>query len=271
MKVKRVLWLMYKRMRVGFAFFGLILMYGAYTNNFTISLLLIGLGFTCIELFGACYNDYQDYEEDVLNNRKDKLILTGLIKRKQMRNLSFFLCFIGLLLLWFMNLTIFLIGLYYSFWLLVYSHPKYHLKRYNVIGYGIVESVWLLLPISLSLFFLRSLSMSVIFLTFFCFFQYVYLLCQKDSTDLKDKTNLFLKHGWKKASFMCIVFASMASLFLFIISFSSIILLLVWIINGIIKIFNIHKIYNKNINRKLRSRLILGEFLTPYFYIFGVL
>jgi 4-hydroxybenzoate polyprenyltransferase len=272
MKITRVLWLIYKRLRTAFGVsLGFILIYGAYTGNLTLSLLPIALGFWCIHVYGDCYNDFEDYEQDIKNNRKDKWTTTGLLTREQMRNFSFFMCFFGLVFLWFTNFNVFLLGLLYSTTLFCYSNPKIHLKLYDFYGYVIVAFPLLLLPITLNTFFHRGFSLSDLFFTFFCFSQYVYLYCQKDSTDLKDETNLFLKRGWKNATFICVGFAILASSLLLTMSFFSIVLLLVWGVHVFSKSVNLYKIYKKKITRKLRARLILVEFLTPYLYTGGVI
>jgi 4-hydroxybenzoate polyprenyltransferase len=272
MKITRVLWLIYKRLRTAFGVsLGFILIYGAYTDNLTLSLLPIALGFWCIHVFGDCYNDYEDYEQDIKNNRKDKWTIAGLLTRKQIRNFSFFMCFFGLVFLLFINLYVFLLGLLYSTTIFCYSNSKIHLKLYDLPGYIIVEFPLLLLPITLNIFFHRVFSISDFFFALFCFSQYVYLSCQKDSTDLNDKTNLFLGRGWKNATFICIGFAILASSSLFTISLFSIVLPLVWGVNVSSKAINLYKIYKKEITRKLRARLILVEFLTPYLYTGGVI
>jgi len=271
MKKRQVLYLIYKRLRTAFGVtLGFIFIYGAYTENITISIIPIAFGFWCIHLFGDCYNDYQDYEEDLKNGRKDKWIVCGLLTRNQMEIFSFIICFIGLLTLFFTNLFVLLLGLFYFFTLFCYSNPKIHLKKYDFFGYFIVSLPFLLFPVTLNTFFHREFSFFDIFFSIFCFSQYVYLCCQKDSTDLKDDTNLFLKKGWLNASIICMVFASIASVSLFVLVFPSVILVGIWIIHVFSKSLNIFKIFKKQISRNLRSKLILIEFLTPYLYVGSV-
>jgi len=272
MKKTRVIYLIYKRLRTAFGVtLGFVLIYGSYTRNVTAAILPIAFGFWCIHLFGDCYNDYQDYEQDLKNDRKDKWTVGGLMTREQIRFFSFLVCFIGLLTFFFTNLFILLLGLFFSFTLFCYSNPKIHLKKYDFLGYFIVAIPLLLFPVTINTFFHRGFSTFDMFFTIFCFSHYVYLYCQKDSTDLKDETNLFLKRGWLNASIICMIFASIASVSLFALSFPSIILIGVWIIHVSSKSLNIFKIYKNQISRNLRSKLILIEFLTPYLYAVGVL
>ena len=162
-------------------------------------------------------------------------------------------------------------GLLYSFTLFCYSNPKIHLKKYDFLGYLIVSLPLPLFPIVLNTFFNRGFSPFDMFFSIFCFSHYVYLYCQKDSTDLKDDTNLFLKRGWLNASIICMIFASLASVSFFALSLPSVILICVWIVHISSKSLNVFKIYKKQISRNLRSKLILIEFLTPYLYVGGVL
>jgi len=129
MKKTRLLWLIYRRLRIGLQVFGFILMYGAYTNNLTMPLFLAGLGFAFLDIFGVCYNDYHDYETDIRNKRKDKWIIAGLLTREQMKTFSFLCVFIGLFLLFFTNNFVLTIGIYYTIILIGYSYPKIPLKR----------------------------------------------------------------------------------------------------------------------------------------------
>jgi len=135
----------------------------------------------------------------------------------------------------------------------------------------LVESFWLAFPLYLSIFYFGLISTVALVFSLFVFSQYVYILCQKDSTDTNDRTNLFLALGWEKAVIVCATFALLSSLFLLILSLSSIILLGLWSINAIIKVVHVNKIRQKKMERKFRSKLVLIEFLMPYFYFIGIL
>ena len=268
---RQKLWLIYKRLRVSIGIFGFILMYGIITQQISFSLIVIGIGLAFIELFGATYNDYTDYGEDIQNQRFEKLTVSGFLTLDQTKYLSFFSLSLGLLLLLYMSPIIFALGIYYSIFLFLYSNPNYFIKQYNVIGYIAVESFWIIFPLLLSTFYLSSITFTSILFSMFVFSQYVYILCQKDSTDPNDRTNLFLARGWKKGSIVCGLFALLSSFALLIISLSSIVFFGIWLLNVILKVLNVSNIYKKSINRKLRSKLILAEFLTPYLYLVGVI
>jgi len=262
-----LLYLIYRRLRPVFGIpLGFILMYGAYTGNLTPVLLLAGFGFLLMHLFGDFYNDYWDYDEDIRNDRVDKFTTLGLLNRHQMRSLSFLIAPIALIALLFTNVWVSLIGIYYLIVLTAYSHPGIHLKG-HVGGYSTLSSVYLFLPMTLNSLTLTELSISGIIFALFFFFQFVYILCQKDSTDTKDSTNLFIDKGWRKSSAITLIFATLSSIFLLGISITSIGLLSVWGINAYSKILNAGKIWKREITRELRSKLILIEFLTPYLYV----
>ena len=269
-------YLVYKKLRTGMGLaFGLILFYGIYTANLSTGLLLIATGFFLLHLFGDCYNDYWDYDDDIRNKRSDKLTIAGLLSKKQIKNVSFLILILGLVSLLFTNPVLFFIGVVYSILLWAYSHPKVRLKKNNVVGYSIAESVWLFIPAAMDIFFIRQFSMATLLFTLFFFFQYLYLLSQKDSTDLKDATNLFLKQGWWRASFVCTVLALLSSSSLLALSMLNPILstgfLSIWLINVAVKLAIISKIWMRSIDRKTRGKLVLVEFLTPYLYAGGVL
>lgn len=263
-----LIYLVYKRLRPAFGLpFGFILMYGAYTNNLTPLLLLVGLGFICIEVMGGWYNDYWDYEEDVKNNRKDKFTTCGLLTREQIGDYSLIIAFMGLVILGFTNFVVFMLGGYYILLFIGYSHPKIRLKG-HVGGYILLSSMFLFLPASLNSLYLREFSTFDVLLTLFCFFQFLYVLCQKDSTDLKDKNkNLFLDNSWGRAFSICVLSGTLSSISLLSICFSHNLLFSVWIINACSKSLNLIKIRKKQITRDLRSKLMLIEFLTPYLYV----
>ncbi len=266
-----MLWLVYRKTRASFGLsFGLILMYGAYNGVIEYNLLLIASGFMLLHLFGDCYNDYWDYGDDKKNKRREKLTITGALTKEQMKTASFAILFFALSILKFTGFFLFLTGIVYALLLWAYSHPRVRLKKYDAIGYALTESPWLIIPALLDNFFSLPHSNNTLLFGFFFFFQYMYLLCQKDSTDLKDTTNLFIRMGWRNASFFCIIFALLSSVPLSILSLSSIALILIWILNLTSKILNISKIMQKTITREERGKLVFLEFLTPYLFVLGV-
>jgi len=267
MSLKFFLWIMYMRLRISIGIFGIVILYGSYTGVFSLLLLLIGIGFFFIELFGGTYNDYLDYEEDKKNNRKEKWTVSGLMTVRQIKYFSFLVLAIGLSMLLLSGLAIFLVGLYYMVILLTYSHPRTRLKNYNIIGYLIFVTMWLFFPFGMALTFGESFSIATVIFAFFCFFQYAYILAQKDSTDMKDNTNLFLERGWNKSFWLCALFAFITSVFFLFMNLHSLFLIcFVWSLNVLVKAVNLNKIYSKTITRKVRSRLILLDYLTPYLY-----
>lgn len=252
-------------MRVLLVFSGFILMYMIYTNKFIPMFFLIALGFSFIELSAAFYNDFWDYKEDVKSGRKDKWTTTGIASPKTMRNVSFLILIIAFVLLWFTDYVILIIAVYYSLLGIFYSHPKVRLKRYNIKAYVLGGSIWILILVYLEII-LQKTFFTDIFLILFCFFQTVYLVCQKDSSDIKDDTNLFLARGWKNASLICMVFAISSSLCLFVIVTPFPSLFWLWGLNTIFKIFTLKKIYKKEMTRSIRMKTSSIELFTPYLF-----
>lgn len=268
--ISKVLWLIYRKVRTSLGLsFGLILMYGVYNRLFNYEILLIASGFMLLHLFGDSYNDYRDYEEDIRNERNDKLTTNNLLTKEQIRRISFLILLSGLALLFFADIYLLLAGVIYSLLLWAYSHPSIRLKKYDVFGYALTESPWLFLPFLLNNFFSLSFSIFTWAFIFFYFFQYMHLLCQKDSTDTKDTTNLFINRGWGPSSFLCAVTASVASISLLTLSLPNTWLVLVWLINLFVKAVNTGMIWERKAERKMRGRLVLIEFLTPYLFVIG--
>lgn len=268
---RKISYIIYKRIRPAIGLpLGFILMYGAFVNNITIPLLLTGTAFVLIEIYGGFYNDYWDYDEDLRNKREDKFIASGILNRGQVKSLAFTTLAAAIFLLLFTNIFVLIVALYCITLFVSYSHPKIRLKG-NIRGYLIISTIFFFIPISLNTLLLPEFFLPTLLFSTYCFFQFMYILCQKDSTDLKDKKNIFLTHGWKKSSRITSVFGILASLSLLSICLFNPILVLVWLFNAISKSINMDRIRRKAITRSQRSRLILLEFITPYLYVAGVL
>jgi len=267
MSKKKVLYLIYKRLRPGLGLtFGFILMYAIIANGLTVPLFLTAVGFLLLALYGDLYNDYWDYDEDVRNKRKDKFIVAGFITRNQSKYLSFLFAAVGLLVAWFVNIFIFILALYSFILHTSYSHPYVRLKG-SVKGYAIFASIFLFLPFGLMFTTAANLLLFSVLFGLFCFFQSIYILCQKDSTDTKDSKNLFVKYGWEKSSNITTLFAALSSTSLLLLSFLNIYFLFIWLLNLFAKVLNINKLIKKSITRTQRQRIILLEFFTPYLYL----
>lgn len=267
MRISKILYSTYHPLRASFRQMGIILMYGAYTNSFAPLLFLVAAAVFCIELFGIVYEDYWNYEEDIHNVKKDKLIVAGLLSRLQTRNLSFFILSVALVLLWFTSPLIMIVGLVYVSGMFFYSYPTTYFKHFNLGVYLLGGAVLAAIPISLNLLFMRPFLIIDIAFILFVGFQYVYLLCQKDSTDPNDKMNLFVGRGWHNATLICALFATLSSISLFALSLFNVKLLIVWALNAVAKFVNIQKIYIQQITRPLRDKVVLIESITPYLFI----
>lgn len=267
MQKTHILYLLYRRLRVGLGILGFILMYGALTDNFSAALLKIGAGFALIELFGAFYNDYQDFELDARSARKDKWTTSGLVTKTQMRNIAGATVLGGIWLLQGTSTGIILLGAGYALALFAYSYPGLPLGR-NIPTYIILSALYLLLIPAMVTMFQKSLAFPEIYLTMFCFFQSIYILSQKDSTDTTDNTNIFLRN-WNVASLTCAISAIFSLSFLFLLSSFRAPLMLFWGVNLLSKWYLVSKIIGKELTSTKRSRIMLIEFLTPYAYIAG--
>jgi 4-hydroxybenzoate polyprenyltransferase len=265
---RQKIWLIYKRLRVGLGALGFLLIYGVYTHSFLPALLFVGLGFGFIEIFAGMYNDYHDYELDLLNKRKDKWIAAGLVTRKQMRHISLIFLSVGIGFLCLTSIPILLLGIIYSVLMWGYSYPGIPLKR-NASTYVLLGSVYLVLPYLLTGFLGRSFTAIDAVFGIFWFSQSIYLYIQKDSTDMKDPENIFLARRWKIASLIFIGFGIIASIALFIVSYFASILVFVWGMNAVLKFYLMRSVYRKSVTQKYRNRIVLLEFLTPYLYSLG--
>ena len=263
-----LLWLVYRRLRpaIGTSF-AFILMYGVLTQTISYSLFFIAVGFMLIHLFGDCYNDYHDIDEDMRNKRQDKLILNEVISPRNFRNLSFVFLISGVALVAFSNTFMLVAASWCALLAFAYSYPEIHLKKYNLLGYLLGSSVWIPTFLILDLQLLGTVSMFGLLFILFSFSQFVFILCQKDTTDRKDNSNLFLSRGWKKSFRITAFFGMLSSLSLLLISLTEEMFIFLWILNFVIKILLLNKIRLNIITRSERSRLVFGEFLTPYLYV----
>jgi len=263
-------YVVYKRLRPAFGLaFGFTLMYGISAGGINMSLLLAGMAFIFIETFGGLYNDYWDYEEDMRNRRTDKLTTSGVLGREGARNLSYVLAGIGLSISLMLGIWLFALGLYWIAIFVLYCIPQVRLKG-HVRSYLLASSIFFFFPFALSPLIGAGFSPLTLLLAAFFFAQFMYILCQKDSTDPADRKNIFIRHGWRKAGFLTAFFAALSSLFLLLLCIGNPVLLAAWIFNLAAKAINVNKILHRSINRKSRYRLVLMEFLTPYVYIVGM-
>lgn len=274
MKKTRIIYLIYKRFRTACGVtLGFVLIYAAYTKNINLALIPLAIGSWCIQECGDCYNDYQNYEEDIRNKRKDKWTTTGLITRKQMKIFSISLCIIGLTILFlFSTPYVFLLGLICAGTGFTYSHPRFfNFKEKNLLGYVIVAIPIFFFPFAFNTHFNRRIQTIDIIYGCYCFFQYLYLYCQKDATDPNDMVNLFLKFGWKNSSILCIIFGTISLMFFLPFIFNFATLLFTFGLMLLSKILNTYSIYIGKTSREIRSKFVLMEFIVPYIYFGGTL
>jgi hypothetical protein len=266
----QTIYIIYRRLRPTFGLtLGFILMFGTLAANFTLPLLFTLIGFSLVAVMGDLYNDYWDYEEDLRNQRSDKILTARLMGRQQVKTLSITTGLVGLVMLMWRPM-LFILGAAYFVLLIAYSHPKIRLKG-TVAGYSIISAVYPVLILLLGPALGLAEGPDMLLLAGFCFTQYAYILCQKDSTDLKDAGNIFLSNKWSQSFAYTAIFAVLSSAFLLMLSAASKWLLIIWVFNMSSKAVNLRLISGRRITRSLRSNLVLMEFLTPYLYAAAVL
>lgn len=233
-------------------------------------MVFVAAGFTLVHLFGDCLDDSYNVEEDRRNKRTDKLILSGVLTAAQMRIISFALLGAGLVALSFVDTLLLLPAMWCAVLAFLYSYPKTRLKNYGISAYVLGGSVWVLTFASLETVLFGGLRAPGIFFISFAFSQYVYILCQKDSTDTKDKENLFVSHGGRMPLIVTSAFGAASSIGLLLVSAASIFLVPVWALNLLGKFRMIGGIRRGSMKRSVRGNLVLIEFLTPYLCILAL-
>lgn len=247
--------------------FGFTLMYAAMTGVFSIELLSMAIIFALTYLFIDIYNDYWDFEEDVKNGRTEKITVSGLLPRESVKNLYRGMLILALTLATLTNVFAFAYVVYVALIGFAYSHPKVRLKNHDFFGYIIVCTLHLAIPFIVDLSMGRQFGTATLLFGLFFFAQFNYILCQKDSTDFRDKTNLFIKRGWNTAAAICFGYASLASGILLAASIGSPVLLLFWGMNTFLaKAPNLYFMAAKALERDTRYILIGFEYLLPLLY-----
>ena len=267
--MKGLYWRVYRRVRIGFAIMGFIIMYSMSTGLFNIGIFTAALSVFFGELFGALYNDYCDIEEDKKNKRNDKLTVSKTMDLDQTKRLAVLMASFCIITAIISSFLVFAIIYIIMAW--AYSNPKIRLKSYNIKGYFALSLSWFFIPIYLGFVYRDGILVIDVLLGSFFFFQYLYLLCQKDSTDLRDRTNLFVEKGWRLATTTCSILAFLSSMSLLFISMSNILLVILWALNASVKSFQLKSMFQRTMTRNKRSKLVLMEFLTPYLYAGGAL
>ena len=268
--ITQIIKLIFKRIRPALGLVvGPILMY-SFLTEFDYVSILIALSLGVVYVFGDLYNDFWDFDDDKKNYRKEKLTVSGFVSKDKIKFFAYLILLTGVIIATFTNLFLLFYILIHSIVLVSYSHSKIRLKKLDLTGYFITSTPFLLIPFTIDFVLKQPFSQTSFLFAGFMFFQYFYILTQKDSTDLKDETNLFLKKKWKTASNICTINAFLASIFLLIISIKSVFFLLICGLNIVIKILNIKLIKEKKITRKTRNKIVGLEFLTPFLYLLRV-
>ena len=266
LKASQLLYLVFKRLRPAIGCAGYVLIAASVAGTYSLPLLLFTLSFALAYVAGDVYNDYTDYDEDVRNERTDKLTVSGVVSPEGMRNISFIVLGAALLLV-VSNPLAFAFNLLAAMMFFAYSDQRIRLKKYTIWGYLAFASIFPFLPFVVPAAFGGSPQFSAAAaVAVFLFGQIVYILCQKDSTDRKDNTNLFMRHGHATGTALCALFALMSALPLIWLSLGSLPLLLVSGGNLALKALNVSQIATGAV-RSMRSRIMLFEHLTPLAFV----
>jgi 4-hydroxybenzoate polyprenyltransferase len=264
--MRMILWLAYRKMRPAMGIsVAYILMSGAFLGVMGFMVFMAAAGFLLIELFAAFYNDRWDYADDMANKRTDKFTTLGVLDTKMCTALSAIFAVLSIFFLSFTGPLLLATGIFCIFLGVAYSHPKIRLKG-SITGYSILVSPFIVIPVFIAMSgsvpVFNALPLSVFFVC-----QYLYVLCQKDSTDKNDKKNVFVAYGWERASRMIILFGGLASAFLFFLCLRNPALLGVWAANSVLKLANANTIKNMTVNRVSRGKIILLDYISQYLYV----
>ncbi len=261
--------MVYRKLRPALGIpFAFVLMSGAFLGVINFQIIIFAFGLFFIDLFGNFYNDYCDFAEDIRNKRKDKFTTCGVMGQKTTLHISIGMVITGFLILLNTHTPFLLFGILLAFLLFAYSHKALRLKG-KLFGYA-MSFPYFILPLLIAFVF-DIHTKNALALGLFFYLQCLYILCQKDSTDTKDDSNLFLSKGWNLSFKITTFFAILSNVLLLYLSTTNTILLLAWILNTFAKVSNLKHIMFRTITRKQRSNYILTEFLSHYMFIVCVL
>lgn len=266
--MKKIMWLTYRKLRpaVGIPA-AFTLMSGFIMGVVNPQLVVAALGLLFIDLFGNFYNDYWDFKEDVRGKRKDKFTTSGVMSRNGALTVSAVSAAIGFCLLLFSTPALFALGLALFLLLLLYSHEAVRFKG-KLWGY-LMSFPYFFLPFAVTYGSEVSSPLMLFPLSFFFYFQCIYILCQKDSTDMKDESNLFLNSGWEKSVRVTEVFAALSFLSLMSLSLLNPLIILACIPSTIAKMKNLNHIRRRTITKERRGNFMLVEFASHYISLTG--
>lgn len=264
-----LLWLVYKKLRPALGIpFAFVLISGAFLGILNLQIITLAFGLFFIDLFGNFYNDYCDFAEDVRNKRKDKFTTCGVIRQKTTLHISIGMIITGFIILFNTHTFFLLFGILLAFLLFAYSHKALRLKG-KLFGYA-MSFPYFILPLLIAFVF-DTHTKNALALGLFFYFQCMYVLCQKDSTDTKDESNLFISKGWNLSFKITTFFAVLSNVSLLYLSTTNISLLPAWILNTFAKAGNLKHIRVRTITRNQRSNYILAEFLSHYLFVVCIL
>jgi 4-hydroxybenzoate polyprenyltransferase len=245
---------------------GLLIFLISLQGNLDAKMIAVILGFGFIHLAGDIYNDITDIEEDKRNRRFEKMTLNGLFTSHDINLLAICSLLLGLILTLQAGAIWLILGIFYTCTLFLYSYKRVRLKARGVLGYFIT-----FLPLFCCVYLLINLESSHYFsalVTYFSYCYVMYIMCQKDSTDTKDDTNIFLKRGWASASTFCNIFGVQVVVILAFICISKPILIIGWLVLTSSIIVNLLLINKREIDRPTRKRLVSIQFVTLYLLTF---
>ena len=102
---------------------------------FSVTLIAV-LGLSMTYLFCDIYNDYWDFEEDIKNQRKDKLIPGNILSRNGTKKLAYMVLAFGLALGTLSGFYTLIFCAFYAFLGFAYSNPLIRLKKFDFMAYA---------------------------------------------------------------------------------------------------------------------------------------
>jgi len=189
---------------------------------FNIILAVIAFG-PCLLGSAHCINQYADLELDKIN-KPWRPLPSGRISVKQALVTGVLLTIIGLAILWFININVFIFGFLFIAILYIYSLPPIRLRKHALLAYSSVGLTFGMLTVLAGWSIFGYISTSVVVLSIIQFFVFFLFIPLKDFEDIKGDdsnncTSFAISFGPEKA-------AKMSHLFLSIIPFLYIALVL---------------------------------------------
>jgi hypothetical protein len=162
--------------------------------------------------------------------------------------------------------AVFSVGMALALLLFLYSHPAVRLKG-KLWGY-MMSFPYFFLPVAMALQ-AGAPVIAALPLGLFFYMQCIYILCQKDATDIGEKDNIFGENH-KRAYQATLLFATISSLSLLVVVLGAPYVAAGFTLSVFSKGLNLRGIRQRTLSRPQRSRNALMEFASHYASVGGV-